>query len=106
MPQLTMSDKAESHFIRAATRGQLVSTARNGGQKAAECLKKDRDPLLAFYDFPAEHLETPAHVESDRKHLRDRPAQDDPLERMPLEQDRARHGVQVGRRRAEDLAPP
>ena len=21
--------------------------------KAAECLKKDRDPLLAFYDFPA-----------------------------------------------------
>jgi putative transposase len=24
-------------------------------EKAAECLKKDRDPLLAFYDFPAEH---------------------------------------------------
>jgi putative transposase len=33
-------------------------------EKAAECLKKDRDPLLAFYDFPAEHLETPAHVQS------------------------------------------
>jgi putative transposase len=29
-------------------------------EKAAECLKKDRGPLLAFYDFPAEH----------RKHLR------------------------------------
>ena len=24
-------------------------------EKAAECLKKDRDSLLAFYDFPAEH---------------------------------------------------
>ncbi|EQD76034.1 transposase mutator type [mine drainage metagenome] len=23
--------------------------------KAAECLKKDREALLAFYDFPAEH---------------------------------------------------
>jgi putative transposase len=24
-------------------------------EKAAECLSKDRDALLAFYDFPAEH---------------------------------------------------
>jgi len=24
-------------------------------EKAAECLKKDRDALLTFYDFPAEH---------------------------------------------------
>jgi len=24
-------------------------------EKAAECLHKDRDALLAFYDFPAEH---------------------------------------------------
>ena len=24
-------------------------------EKAAECLKKDREALLAFYDFPAEH---------------------------------------------------
>jgi putative transposase len=24
-------------------------------EKAVECLVKDRDPLLAFYDFPAEH---------------------------------------------------
>jgi transposase-like protein len=23
--------------------------------KAADCLSKDRDTLLAFYDFPAEH---------------------------------------------------
>jgi putative transposase len=35
--------------------------------KAAECLKKDRDELLAFYDFPAEHwshLRTTNPIES------------------------------------------
>ena len=25
--------------------------------KACECLKKDREVLLTFYDFPAEHCE-------------------------------------------------
>ena len=74
-------------------------------EKTAECLKKD-EPLLAFYDFPAEHWKRLRTSKSDRKHLRDRPTQDDPLEGMPLEQDRARHGLQVGRRRAEDLASP
>ena len=36
-------------------------------EKAAECLNKDRDPLLTFYDFPAEHwkhLRTSNPVES------------------------------------------
>ena len=36
-------------------------------QKAAECLAKDREPLLAFYDFPAEHwkhLRTLSPIES------------------------------------------
>lgn len=35
--------------------------------KAVECLTKDREPLLAFYDFPAEHwvhLRTGSPVES------------------------------------------
>ena len=35
--------------------------------KAVECLKKDRDTLLAFYDFPAEHwkhLRTTNPIES------------------------------------------
>ncbi|MGY3362770.1 transposase-like protein [Bradyrhizobium sp. GM0.4] len=27
-------------------------------EKAADCLSKDRDTLLAFYDFPARALET------------------------------------------------
>ena len=36
-------------------------------EKAAACLAKDRDPLLAFYDFPAEHwvhLRTTNPIES------------------------------------------
>ena len=36
-------------------------------EKAADCLKKDRDVLLAFYDFPAEHwkhLRTTNPIES------------------------------------------
>ncbi len=36
-------------------------------EKAAECLRKDRDALLAFYDFPAEHwkhLRTSNPIES------------------------------------------
>jgi len=36
-------------------------------EKAAECLAKDREPLLAFYDFPAEHwkhLRTSNPIES------------------------------------------
>ncbi len=32
--------------------------------KAADCLTKDRDALLAFYDFPAEHLRTTNPIES------------------------------------------
>jgi putative transposase len=36
-------------------------------EKAADCLSKDRDTLLAFYDFPAEHwkhLRTTNRIES------------------------------------------
>lgn len=36
-------------------------------EKAAACLAKDRDPLLTFYDFPAEHwvhLRTTNPIES------------------------------------------
>jgi hypothetical protein len=30
--------------------------------KAVECLTKDRDALLAFYDFPVEHWKHPATI--------------------------------------------
>ena len=36
--------------------------------KAAACLAKDRQALLAFYDFPAEHLETHPHRQPHREH--------------------------------------
>ena len=97
---------AETRKDAEAAFDAFVETYAVKYEKAVECLKKDRDPLLAFYDFPAEHWKHSAHLESDRKHLRDRPTQDDPLEGMPLEQDRARHGVQADRRRAEDVASP
>jgi len=35
--------------------GALASTFRAKCPKVAECVEKDRDSLLAFYDFPAEH---------------------------------------------------
>jgi transposase-like protein len=70
--------------------------------KAAECLAKDRDALLVFYDFPAEHwkhLRTTNPIESTFATVRHR-------KRLPLQQDRARHGLQAGRGRATCLAPP
>ena len=75
-------------------------------EKAVECLTKDRDALLAFYDFPAEHWKHLRTTNPDRKHLRDRAAPHDPIEGMPLEQDRARHGLQARRGRREKLASP
>ena len=45
--------------------------------KAAECLAKDRDALLAFYDFPAEHwlhIRTSNPIESTFATVRLRPA--------------------------------
>ena len=34
--------------------------------KAVACLEKDREVLLTFYDFPAEHLGASSNDESDR----------------------------------------
>lgn len=44
--------------------------------KAVECLLKDKDELLAFYDFPAEHWSHLRSEQPDRKHLRDSEAAD------------------------------
>jgi putative transposase len=40
-------------------RSKFVKTYEAKHPKATECLAKDRDELLAFYDFPAQHW---AHV--------------------------------------------
>jgi Transposase, Mutator family len=34
---------------------RFLETYQGKYPKATECLQKDRDALLAFYDFPAEH---------------------------------------------------
>lgn len=41
--------EAERHF------DIFIETYKDKYPKAAQCLAKDRDALLAFYDFPAEH---------------------------------------------------
>ena len=37
---------------------RFVATYQAKYPKAAECLLKDKDDLLAFFDFPAEHDST------------------------------------------------
>jgi transposase-like protein len=47
--------------------GAFVESYEVKYEKAAQCLAKDRDTLLAFYDFPAEHwkhLRTTNPIES------------------------------------------
>ena len=74
--------------------------------KAAECLQKDRDALLAFYDFPAEHwvhIRTTNPVESNLCH---RAPQDGQNPWMCLQEHHIGPGVPVGaeRRKALDKA--
>ncbi len=47
--------------------GAFIETYAVKYEKATECLRKDREALLAFYDFPAEHwkhLRTTNPIES------------------------------------------
>ena len=46
---------AESREAAEKALQSFVDTYGAKYPKAVECLKKDRDALLAFYDFPAEH---------------------------------------------------
>ena len=73
--------------------------------KAAACLTKDREALLAFYDFPAEHWKHVRTHEPDRKHVRHRPAPDRQDQGLPVTPDRARHGLQARQVGRAALAP-
>ena len=58
---------AETKAAAEAAFGTFIDAYRVKYEKAAECLAKDRDALLAFYDFPAEHwkhLRTTNPIES------------------------------------------
>jgi putative transposase len=97
---------AETKIAAVAAFDAFIESYELKYAKAAQCLAKDRDVLLVFYDFPAEHW----------KHLRTT----NPIEstfatgasphhspkRLPLQQDRACHGLQAGRSGATRLAPP
>jgi putative transposase len=72
--------------------------------KAADCLNQDREALLAFYDFPAEHWKHLRTTNPIEKHLRYCAPSHDPIEGLPVQQDRARDGLQTARGRAEKLA--
>ena len=58
---------AETKADAEAAFDAFIDSYRVKYDKAAECLKKDRDALLTFYDFPAEHwkhLRTTNAIES------------------------------------------
>src|SRR3954447_22117815 len=80
--QATMKvDLREVHGAetRSAAEAAIETFAEKYGAKyarAVECLRKDREALLTFYDFPAEPLGSPANLEPHRKRVRDRAAQD------------------------------
>ena len=46
---------AETRNEAEASFDAFIETYELKYEKAADCLKKDRDALLAYYDFPAEH---------------------------------------------------
>ena len=58
---------AETKADAEAASDAFIGSYRLKYHKAAECLSKDRDALLTFYDFPAEHwkhLRTTNPIES------------------------------------------
>ena len=74
--------------------------------KAVACLAKDRDVLLAFYDFPAEHwkhIRTTNPIEST---FCDRAPQDHQDQGLPQPHDGAHHGLQAVPVGQQEVAPP
>ncbi|QDU67363.1 Transposase, Mutator family [Planctomycetes bacterium Pla86] len=71
--------------------------------KAVECLLKDREAMLAFYDFPAEHWRHLRTTNPTRIHLRDDPAANQPDQRRRIPSRRPRHGLQARQVGREDL---
>ena len=72
--------------------------------KAVECLTKDREALLTFFDFPADHwdhLRTSNPIESVFATVRHRTVR----MKGALSQDTPPHGVQAGDGRVRNLAP-
>ena len=71
--------------------------------KAVACLTKDREALLAFFDFPAEHWDH-LRVKSDRERVRDGASSNREDERSPVGEDCQADGVQTCQCRRENVA--
>ena len=72
--------------------------------KAVACLTKDREALLAFFDFPAEHWDHLTYIKSDRERVRDGASSNRADEGSPVGEDRQAHGVQTGQCRCKNMA--
>ena len=92
---------------RATAEAAVATFAEKYGakyEKAVTCLVKDRDALLTFYDFPAEHwdyLRTSNPIES----VRNGPAPDGAHQGGAVARHRTAHGVQTRHGSGQDLAP-
>ncbi len=74
--------------------------------KAVERLVKDRDALLAFFDFPAEHWDHLRTANPIEERVRHRPPSDRPNQGSAVADHRPADGVQARHGRLEDLAAP
>ena len=74
--------------------------------KATHCLAKDRDELLAFYDFPAEHWQHLRTTKSDRVDVRHGAPAASEDQGVGYAQRVPRHGLQASSGRGEEVAPP
>jgi hypothetical protein len=73
-------------------------------EKAVTCLTKDREALLAFFDFPGRALGPPTHVKPDRERVRDSSSSHAAHEGIAVGDDCQVDGVQTRHRGRENLA--
>jgi hypothetical protein len=73
--------------------------------KATETLKKDRESLLAFYDFPADHWQHLRTTKRYRVDLRDRAAPYYAHAQLRITTNLPGSGIQAYRGSRENLAP-
>jgi transposase-like protein len=74
--------------------------------KASACLTKDREALLAFVDFLAQHWNHSAHRQPDRERLRHRETPHRPHQGPALAEEVEAHGLHPDPGRLRELAPP
>ena len=84
--------------------GKFAATYQAKYPKAVECLLKDKEELLAFYDFPAEHWAASAHQQPHRKHVRDGAIANQQNQRSRQTNGLPGDGIQTGRVSTESLA--